>query len=493
MIDSSRRNRTAPIEHVAGESPRISSHRRPLQPLEWVVLFHLGAMVAFATWAFGGGAEWVRTALAWGGSAGVLVLLAHLRHAENRKTDGRRVLLWLGPLAALDALTLVACLSPSFRPVSLGLDTMLVPVEFPAWRPSSARPVTAVYELWLFNALYLSAFNLLVIIRQRRTLRGFLVFMGINALALAVFGTVQKLTHATGLFFGLVESPQPFFFSSFVYHNHWGSFAILLTAACLGLTWHFSRRRESRDFLHSPAATWLVVVLTLAATVPLSGSRSCSLLMMVLMGLAAVHVLTRIFVGRRHYRQTLWLPLSGLAVAAVLAAASVWFVAQDSIGLRLAKSREQIGTMRAEGTIGARAVLYRDTWAMARDRLWFGWGTGSYPHVFQLYNTIEPNSDRLPVYYADAHSDWLQSVAEHGLVGTLLLGLCALAPLAGLRPRHFGNPTAAYLLAGCALVLVYAWVEFPFGNAAVVLTWWLAYFCAIRYARLETFRGGSAP
>ena len=492
MIDPPREDPAAPIKYGPRQGARVPPHQRPLRPLEWVVLFHLGAMFAFATWAFGGGAEWVRTTLAWGGSISVLVLLTYLRHAENRKTDGRRVLLWLGPLVALDALTLIACLSPSFRPVSMGIDVLLVPVELPSWRPSSARPATAVYELWLFNALYLSAFNLVLIIRQRRTLRAFLIFMGANALALAVFGTVQKLIGSPGLFFGLVESPQPFFFSSFIYHNHWGSFVILLTAACLGLVWHFARRHESRDFLHSPAATWLVVVLALAATAPLSGSRACSLLILVLLSGAAVHVLIRILARRRHYKENLWLPLTGLAFAVVLAAAAIWFVAQDSIGLRLAKSREQIGTMRAEGTIGARAILYRDTWAMARDRLWFGWGTGSYPHVFQLYTTIRPNSDRLPIYYADAHSDWLQSFAEHGLVGTLLTGLCALMPLAGLRRRHFSSPTAAYLLAGCALVLLYAWVEFPFGNAAVVLTWWLAYFCAVRYARLESSSEGSA-
>ncbi len=87
------------------------------------------------------------------------------------------------------------------------------------------------------------------------------------------------------------------------------------------------------------------------------------------LGGAAVHVLIRILARRRHYKENLWLPLMGLAFAVVLAAAAIWFVAQDSIGLRLAKSREQIGTMRAEGTIGTRAILYRDTWAMARDRL----------------------------------------------------------------------------------------------------------------------------
>jgi uncharacterized membrane protein len=42
----------------------------------------------------------------------------------------------------------------------------------------------------------------------------------------------------------------------------------------------------------------------------------------------------------------------------------------------------------------------------------------------------------------------------------------------------------AYLLAGCGLILLYATVEFPLGNLAVVLTWWVCFFSAVHYARL---------
>jgi O-antigen ligase len=190
-------------------------------------------------------------------------------------------------------------------------------------------------------------------------------------------------------------------------------------------------------------------------------------------------------IRRRRFKESIALPLASSLTAVALCAGSVWFVARDRIEVRLAKTREQLGVMHAQGTIGGRVILYRDTWAMARDKLWFGWGTGSYPHVFLLYNSIRPGPDRLPTYYTDAHNDWLQSVAEHGLTGTVLLGLCALVPLSGLRPRHFKTPLPAYLLIGCGLILIYAWVEFPFGNAAVVLSWWTAFFCAARYARLE--------
>ena len=57
--------------------------------------------------------------------------------------------------------------------------------------------------------------------------------------------------------------------------------------------------------------------------------------------------------------------------------------------------------------------------------------------------------------------------------------------LLGLQSLE-ANPLPVYLLAGCAVLLVYALIEFPFGNAAVVFTWWLCFFSAVRYARLDS-------
>ena len=124
---------------------------------------------------------------------------------------------------------------------------------------------------------------------------------------------------------------------------------------------------------------------------------------------------------------------------------------------------------------------------MAKDRIWFGWGMGSFIHVFLNYNTQGINPvDHLRTYYSEAHNDWLQSLAEHGLVGSALLGLCALAPLLGCWRRELGRILPLYLLAGCGLILAYAWFEFPFGNTAVVLVWWLLFFAALQYSRLSS-------
>jgi len=126
---------------------------------------------------------------------------------------------------------------------------------------------------------------------------------------------------------------------------------------------------------------------------------------------------------------------------------------------------------------------------MARDRPLFGWGMGSYPTVFSLYNSIKPNLDRLPQVYHDAHSDWLQSLAELGLAGTALLGAAVALPSLALRRRRL-SPLPFFLLCGCAIVAAYSLIEFPFGNVAVVLAWWLCFFGAIQYIRLTPPQGG---
>jgi O-antigen ligase len=261
---------------------------------------------------------------------------------------------------------------------------------------------------------------------------------------------------------------------------------ILSMAACLGLVWHYGRRHDARNFFHSPAFGGLVALMLLAATVPLSGSRSSTLLTLVLFLGALAHWAIRAIRQRRARNESPVPAILSMVAASVVGLAGIWFVAHDTIRTRTALTQQQVETMLKEGSIGARADLYRNTWHMARDKLWFGWGMDSYPHVFsRFYNTQTSRVDRLPVFYRDAHSDWLQAFAEHGLVGSALLAWCALLPLRSLKGKQLRSPVPLYLLGGCAFVLVYAWIEFPFANVSVVLTWWLCWFSAVQYGRLQ--------
>lgn len=463
-----------PATSRTGATAERSSSR-----LELLVLAHLGLFLLLLSWGFGGNAPWSRQAACIWGTVGAALTLAALGKSEARSRARR----WLWPLALLNVIVIASLFNPTMRQISLDGEVLYGKTGGRAGWPGTAEPEATRSALWLFDGILLSCFNLLLVVRQRRSVRRLLLFAAGNALALAVFGTVQKFMGAKGLYFGLVPSPQDYFFSSFIYHNHWGAFTVLMTALCVGLVAHHARRSQS-DFWHSPAPSGLVGVFCLAVSVPLSTSRSCTLLMLVLLGGAFVHWLARTLRERRAHGSPVAGPLLLGLLAALAAGGVAYKLAEPVIELRLAKTREQVAQMRAQDSLGQRAVLYGDTWRMARDRLAFGWGMASYPRVFYLYNSQRPGIDRLPSLYFDAHSDWLQSVAELGLVGTLLLGLQGLVPLASLAGHRLGL-LPCYLLAGCALILLYAWVEFPFGNPAVVFAWWLCFFAAIRYVRLE--------
>jgi hypothetical protein len=202
---------------TSADSPRLDG----IRPIEWITLGHLAIFLLAITWGFGGAADWLRPHFTWLGGIGILITVAAVRDEAAHQSDWLRPLHWLWPLAAFNAFVLLGCLNPSFTEAKFGAETMLVNSGGKPWLPSSARPAIGLGTLALFDATWISCLNLALVIRRRRTIRGLLVFAAVNALALAVFGTVQHFAQAKGLYFDLVKSPQIFFFASFVYHNHW--------------------------------------------------------------------------------------------------------------------------------------------------------------------------------------------------------------------------------------------------------------------------------
>jgi O-antigen ligase len=124
----------------------------------------------------------------------------------------------------------------------------------------------------------------------------------------------------------------------------------------------------------------------------------------------------------------------------------------------------------------------------------FGWGLESYAHVFRIFNTQRAAEQWVYIpYYAEAHNDWLQSLAEVGFTGTGLLALLLLLPLLSVPWPRANSVIPHYLLTGGGLVLLYAWVEFPFANPAVMLTFGATFCCAVRYAALDVRDQQSEP
>lgn len=468
-------------------SPGSNRRERGFGRLESITVIHVASLLVFTAWDFGGETDFARIVISvWGSLASLITGYACVdrfqRHGRLPST-----LSWLWPLVLLNVLVLAGTLNPSFSRSVVGNTVMFVSSGSRSGWPSSARPTVALQSLWQFDAIFLTCFNLAIVVTKRRLLRRLLFLLTANALMLAVFGTFQKLSSASGLYFGLQDSPNPTFFASFIYHNHWGAFMVLSIAAAIGLLFHHLRSQREDGARHSPALLSLVAVLFMAAAVPLSTSRSCTVLVVLLLTAAFFHRIGQLLEQPRGRRPPFRPVLLALVVFCVGIGGS-YLLGRQVIAARLDTTRLQLDQMRRQGDLGDRTVLYADTWRMARDHLWFGWGLGAYGTVFPLYNTQKAREPWFPQpYYTHAHSDWLQAVAEVGLTGTALIILLGAVPLIALRQirrRVPRDPLAGYLFLGCALVALYAWVEFPFANPAVMSLFWLCFFVAVRHVLL---------
>ncbi len=453
--------------------------------LEWVVAVQVVLFMVAVSWAFGGNADWVREPLSILGSAGIVltILIAAVPGFRSQAVGG--TFGWAWPVVLLNGLVAASCFHPGFKLIAFGAETLAMPIHVPWWLPSASGVRTALGALWLFDGIYFSSFNVALGVRSRHVLR-FIVASAVgNALLLAVFGIIQKFNGSTGIFFGAYPSPNGAFFASFVYDNHWAAFMLLMSGACIGLVVRYAHGFRGSGFFQGPAVAGILSECILATSVPLSGARACTLLVALQTGVGIIFGLPRIVSGLEQAGVARRGAQAGIAIACAVALGGAWLVAGDVIQERASVTRLQIWQMLNGGEAGSRGALYRDTARMARDRILFGWGMGSYPTVFPLYNLQEPSRfDRFAIVYHDAHSDWLQSVAELGIAGSALIAGSVLLPAATLR-RSPVAPLPFFLLSGCVLVAAYAWIEFPFGNVAVVLGWWLCFFTAVQYVRLS--------
>jgi len=447
---------------------------------EWVVFGHVGGMIVITAWSFGGQTPWMRELATFWSLVGGLAIAARTMFTRP-PTPGRspaRYLVLLWPLIAFAALALVSALNPLYAPMQIGGEMVMVEQVPFAWLPASAAPADTLRDLALFCGIVISCFNLYWCVNDRRTLRRLCLLIAVNAFALAVLGTVQKLI-GSKLMIGGILPPNLKFFSTFIYHNHWGAFTLVALCMCVALLFHASRHRHGR-FWNSPSAAGLVATLFVAASLPLSQSRSATALAVLVAGAALTHA-GWIAIKRRTGLKSLAIPIAIAMAALGVAVGAIAFLAKPVFEERIAQTRQQMADIR-EGNwvdVDDRPAVYRDTLRMIADRPFTGWGLESYGDVFPLYK----GKDIVGPRYVHAHSDWLQTVAECGIIGTLLLLLFAARFLWKLPLRSSG-PFPAWLMAGCLTVFLYAALEFPFANPAVQMVFWTAFFGAVRYVRL---------
>jgi O-antigen ligase len=160
----------------------------------------------------------------------------------------------------------------------------------------------------------------------------------------------------------------------------------------------------------------------------------------------------------------------------VLSAAAI--LAMVDLKPIIERFQKKAASYQQDGT-DDRAPLRRATWSLISDagwtgRAWVGYGAGSYRWISPPYQAEQKEMQRDgKLFYRaiHAHNDWLEMLADWGIVGLLLVSVALLWLGRRLvRAFHGGHPETVPLALGLLLMLAHAWVDLLFWFTPLMFT-----------------------
>lgn len=356
------------------------------------------------------------------------------------------------------------------------------PQPYLSWLPSGLNapfsaaattqpPMNAWRQMMVLGAPWLLFCSLHVGLSRRR---GYVLLGWVSVLtacAVGAFGFLHQQSDGT-----ILGYPVPYnttCFGTFMSRNHAGVYLYLHAALALGLTFWYVRRAGDDAMKGGPhlVAAFLAFGLALIAALTSSTAALGVVLVLFLVSLPVAYFFG--FPGSRGSRKRIVLVTSG----AMLFSAAVILASVDLRPL-LERLKMKATTYRQVGT-DDRAPLRRATWALIEDggwkgRAWIGYGAGSFRWISPPYQARQKELQRDgKLFYRaiHAHNDWLEMLADWGVLG-LLPVLAALAWLGRrlVRAFHAGHPETVPLALGLLLMMAHAWVDLLFWFTPLMFT-----------------------
>jgi O-antigen ligase len=354
--------------------------------------------------------------------------------------------------------------------------------DYVRWLPSGLNaPFSAAdtkqppMNAWRLMMILGAPWLLLLALRHGLRRRRAYVILGwvtvLTALAVGAFGLLNQKSSGT-----ILGYPVPYnttCFGTFMSRNHAGVYLYLHAAIALGLMfWHIRRAGENvlRGGPHLAAAFVAFALSLLAALTNSTAGAAVALTLLIVAPLLAYWIG---FPGSRGSRRQIMLITGG---ALALSAASILLVAD--LQPIFARFKMKAASYQATG-VDDRAPLRRATWALATEggasgRVWVGYGAGSYRWISPPYQAQQKELQRDgKLFYRaiHAHNDWLEMLAEWGIIG-LLPVLAFLGWLIRRLARAFraGHPETYPLALGLILMGLHATVDLLFWFTPLMLT-----------------------
>jgi O-antigen ligase len=377
--------------------------------------FRIGicCLLGFAVLAYGATEEWSQAVLEVGAS---ILLLAWAAVLYRRKSDQLEIPPELLPLAAFALLILIQLL----------------------FHTTASRYYTRV-ELQLLLTYLILVFLMSQAYNRTSHWRGFLWFMMSLGFLVSIFGILQYLTFNGKLYWYRVMRFGGVPFGPYVNRNHFAGFAELVIPVAL-VPLVLGKVRRERLFLVALFACVPIVALLLSAS--RGGIVSFVVEMVILFSLLMI----------RRIRSKSVLVGGAVVLCAILA---VSWIGMQQVLQRFA------GIQKLEVSADKRSAMRHDTWRIFLDHPVIGTGLGTIEMVFPPYDSAYDGR-----IVNHAHNDYLEALAETGILGGLccawFLGLLLLNSLRGIEELGTSLGSALNLsgLVACSGILVHSLVDF---------------------------------
>ncbi|MCC5841304.1 MAG: O-antigen ligase family protein [Opitutales bacterium] len=407
-------------------------------------------------WVGGGTLLWVEWAsLSLGLLLFAFAALAYPDGLEAAERPIRRLIrfpfFWLG--LALLAYVAIQAQNVAWERVQVGRVTGMRPIEGAVpWLPQGfVTPLEQENPFrWMLRLIpaWLAFCAVWIGLRGRSGALFLALLLGASLVVwsgVAFYQAFSGATHILGIWEVRQRHPNhpARFWGTFVHAGHGALMMILGQALLLSLFLRLTRRRfETRGQIMGPAFLLLPLALTMAAGVLMILSRGGIVILVAFylsfLGLSTV-ALARI-VG--------WKACILPTVTLVLLTGASWTVLQnpdnwDRLQRRWAQVERTAGNIDTE----ARVWVSRIALDMIEDRPRFGWGAGGWRYFYPPYKIyypelasemtirlIDPETGtwqvnergrpvwhRIPVWYRQAHNDWLELIVELGWTGASLV------------------------------------------------------------------------
>ena len=268
-------------------------------------------------------------------------------------------------------------------------------------------------------------------------------------LIVALLAILQYFTaRQTILWLREIDTSQPF--GTFVNRDHFAGYMELLLGMPVALVATQAVRGEGR-FVQIVAA----LLMGLAVLLTLSRGGTVSILLeLLLIAVLTRKRATRLRAERQNSRATLgagkgrieWLGVATVAVVLAGIIGGILWIGAEPLIMRLATGTGDVNNPQSFEE--ARGTIWRDTWLLIKAKPWLGAGLGAYETAFSIY-ALEDNERGGQV--AQAHNDYLQVLADTGIVGGLfLLWFLVLVLRAVVASTRVRDPLAAGIAIGCS-------------------------------------------